>query len=238
MTAFRATLILALSAGMAACGSPSGPTPPPAVVLAKFTDSVFNVVTSDVRDVQDQIVQFDTTNNALIWKATNQSYSGYTVSGDLINAMFRVVFGIKDGDRRAYFTEAATGTVCDIEIVSGQVVISPTNVPVPTAPIQLAMFSDSASSLMTPDVRDVDGQIVRFDTNNRALIWAANNKAFPGYTVNGDIINHDFQVRFGTEDGERRAYFTETARPFICNIEIVNGQVVITATNVPVPGGN
>lgn len=104
----------------------------------------------------------------------------------------------------------------------------------PPQPV-LAQFSDPVSGSMTTDVRDVDEQIVRFDTKNQTLIWAADGRTFQGFTVNGNIINVDFQVRFGTKNGERRAYFTETARPFICNIEITNGQLSITATNVPVP---
>ena len=45
-----------------------------------------------------------------------------------------------------------------------------------------------------------------------------------------------FQVRFGTKDGERRAYFTEAEATTICDIEIVGGQLMITPTNVNVPG--
>ena len=56
---------------------------------------------------------------------------------------------------------------------------------------------------------------------------------------NGNFLRSDraFQVRFGTRDGARRAYFTETVATTICDIEIVGGQLVISATNVPVPGG-
>lgn len=110
--------------------------------------------------------------------------------------------------------------------------------PPPPPPPVLAVFSDTdtKSSLMTSDVRDVDQQIVRFDTSAHTLIWAADGRTFPGFTVNGYTINGGFQVRFGTQDGERRAYFTETVRPYICNIEVINGQLIISPTNVPVPG--
>ena len=105
-------------------------------------------------------------------------------------------------------------------------------------PVQLAVFSDPASTLMTSDVHDVDEQTVQFNTNNHSLIWVADGRSFPGYTVNGYFINADFQVRFGAKDGQRRAYFTETVKGTVCNIEIVNGAVVLTSTDVPVPGGN
>jgi hypothetical protein len=91
--------------------------------------------------------------------------------------------------------------------------------------------------VMTPDVRDVDEQIVRFDTANNELIWTADGRSFPGYSINGYLIGSSFQVRFGTKDGERRAYFTETGPATICDINVVNGQLVILPTNVPVPGG-
>jgi hypothetical protein len=115
---------------------------------------------------------------------------------------------------------------------------SPTSTP-PAAPVQLAVFSDPASSFMTSDVRDVQDQIVRFDTANNALIWTADGRSFSGYPVSGNFIRADrnFQVRFGTKDGDRRAYFTETASAFICDIEIAGGQLVINPTTVTVPGG-
>jgi hypothetical protein len=80
---------------------------------------------------------------------------------------------------------------------------------------------------------------VRFDTASISLIWAADGRSFSGYPVSGLFIRADrfFQVRFGTKDGERRAYFTETVATTICDIEIVGGQLVISPTNVTVPGG-
>jgi hypothetical protein len=116
---------------------------------------------------------------------------------------------------------------------------SPTPSPTPSpAPVQLAVFSDPASSFSTSDVRDVQEQIVRFDVASNSLIWAGDGRSFSGYPVNGLFIRSDrfFQVRFGTKDGERRAYFTEAVATTICDIEIVGGQLVITATNVTVPG--
>jgi hypothetical protein len=118
---------------------------------------------------------------------------------------------------------------------------TPTTPTTPTpapAPVQLAVFTDPASSFSTSDVRDVQEQIVRFDVASHSLIWAADGRSFPGYPVNGLFIRADrfFQIRFGTKDGQRRAYFTETVATTICDIEIVGGQFVISATNVTVPG--
>jgi hypothetical protein len=108
----------------------------------------------------------------------------------------------------------------------------------PPATVQLAVFTDPASSFSTSEVRDVQEQIVRFDITSSSLIWAADGRSFSGYPVSGNFIRADrfFQVRFGTKDGERRAYFTETVATTICDVEIVGGQLVISPTNVTVPG--
>jgi hypothetical protein len=101
------------------------------------------------------------------------------------------------------------------------------------------MFIDPASTFSTSDVRDVQEQIVRFNTANDSMIWAADGHSFSGFPVSGNFVRSDknFQIRFGTKDAERRAYFTESASGTICDIEIVNNQPIISPTNVVVPGG-
>ena len=113
-----------------------------------------------------------------------------------------------------------------------------TPTPPPAGQVQLAVFTDPASSFSTSDVRDVHEQIVRFDVATNALIWGADGRSFSGYPVSGLFIRADqfFQVRFGTKDGERRAYFTEAVATTICDVEIVGGQLVILPTTVTVPG--
>jgi hypothetical protein len=138
----KAILIFMLIAAIPACGdsnstsTPTQPTPTPTPVpvqLAVFMDSATTFSTSDVRDVQEQIVRFDIASNSLIWVADGRSFSGYPVSGNFVRSdkNFQVRFGMKDGEHRAYFTETTSATICDIEIVSGQVLITGTNVPVP-----------------------------------------------------------------------------------------------------------
>lgn len=147
MRGLQLIVAFALMSWLQACGSnsPSGPQPTPTptptpspgvpVQLATFTDSSTGVSTSDVRDVQEQIVRFDVANNALIWAVDGRSFSGYPVDGNFIRSdrHFQVRFGSRDGQRRAYFTETATGTICDVEVVGSALVISPTNVTVPQA---------------------------------------------------------------------------------------------------------
>ena len=114
--------------------------------------------------------------------------------------------------------------------------------PSPTpGPVVLAMFTDPVSGFSTSDVRDVQGEIVRFDRTSNSLIWVADGRAFPGYPISGNFIGENsipdkFQVRFGIENGERRAYFTETATAKVCDVVVVNGAVTIFPTNVTVPG--
>ena len=109
--------------------------------------------------------------------------------------------------------------------------------PSPSQP-QLAVFMDPTSTFSTSDVRDVQEQIIRFDTATGSLIWAADGRSFSGYPISGLFIRSDkfFQVRFGTKDGQRRAYFTEAARGTICDVEVTGGQLLITPTDVTVPG--
>lgn len=100
-----------------------------------------------------------------------------------------------------------------------------------------AVFSDPDSEFSTSDVRDVDDEIVRFDATAKTLIWAADGSVFDDWAVDGNFLGPTqfFQVRFGTKDGERRAYFTETVAATICDLRISNGQLRISATSVTVP---
>ena len=113
-----------------------------------------------------------------------------------------------------------------------------TPTPAPTPASKIAVFSDPTSSFSTSDVHDALDHILRFDSATSALIWAADGRSFPGFSVSGLFIRDDkfFQVRFGTKDGERRAYFTEAVAMTICEVEIVGGQIVITPTSLIVPG--
>lgn len=138
-----AILVVAL-AGAAACGgsptaapttpTPAQPTPPPAPVQpAVFTDSVCGFSTSDVYDAHDHVVRFDVNSSSLIWTIDGQGFPGFPISGNFVGAFnkFQILFGIEDSQRRAFFTETASGTICDIEVFGGQLVISPTTKTVP-----------------------------------------------------------------------------------------------------------
>jgi len=84
--------------------------PPPSNDLLVFTDrDGFHI--SDVRDSDEQIVQF-TTGGGLIWVADGMRFSGYRFSADptfgyilaprvCAVCAYEIRFGAKDGERRA-----------------------------------------------------------------------------------------------------------------------------------------
>ncbi len=126
----------------------------------------------------------------------------------------------------------------------------PSPAPVPT-PIRLAIFTDSESGFSTSDVRDVHDQIVRFNVANKTheLIWTTDDRSFPGYPVYGNFIQAysacsfcAFEVRFGIKDAERRAYLTFVDNDShdytgnVVDLEVVGDRLVMTQTNVRVPG--
>lgn len=128
---------------------------------------------------------------------------------------------------------------------------APTPVPQPVSqpsPIKVVVFTDPVSGFSTSNVRDVQEQIVQFNTAGE-LIWTADGTRFPGYPVNGNVVLADRvfpwcrpQVHFGTKGGERRAYllwgddYNHYYPGTVVDIEVVGGQLVITETKVPVPG--
>ncbi len=101
---------------------------------------------------------------------------------------------------------------------------------------RFVVFEDPDSDFMTQDVLDVGGDIVRFDAEAKQLFWVADELSFGGFDVNGNLLSGGFfSVRFGSEGGQRMAYFIETNRATICDISIQAGRLRIVATNVTVP---
>lgn len=116
-----------------------------------------------------------------------------------------------------------------------------------STPSPLAVFTDRESGFSTTDVRDVNEQIVRFNTAGE-LIWSADEARFPGYLADGHVITADricsgcyFLVRFGTRDGDRRAYLTwsgdesDQHPATVLDVEVAAGRLVVSGTEVTVP---
>jgi hypothetical protein len=108
--------------------------------VARFTDRSSGFSTTDLRDVDEQIVRFNDRDGELIWAATGARYPGYTGASASVYIYSKTVgmeirFATKDGDRRAYLTWLDEihypGKIVDIEIVGGELVITPSDVAVP-----------------------------------------------------------------------------------------------------------
>jgi hypothetical protein len=163
-------VLLVAVQGLAGCGrsapsSPSAPSPAPQPVtqltptLVVFSEKASGFSTSDVRDVQEQILQF--TAGELIWTADGTRLSGYPVYGHDFSdgprffitgpicpqgCEFEVRFGTKDGERRAYLTvdygHYNPGTVVDVEVVAGALVVTQTSVFPPGTPTLSGMITE------------------------------------------------------------------------------------------------
>jgi hypothetical protein len=117
----------------------------------------------------------------------------------------------------------------------------------PPGPIQLAIFTDPATRFSTSDVHDVHEEVICVNTANE-LIWVADGTRFQGFIPEGNFIayhhvtEHFFQIRFGTNDGQRRAYVTwpddrlRGAPATILDLWVDgHGDLKVAETNVTVP---
>jgi hypothetical protein len=110
----------------------------PRVELAVFTDSMTEFSTSDVHDVQEQIVRFNTADE-LIWIVNDARFAEFIVDGLFISyhhkadKFFQVRFGTRDGKRRAYLSwPDDRWTIVDLSVDErGDLKIAETTVPVP-----------------------------------------------------------------------------------------------------------
>lgn len=97
-------------------------------------------------------------------------------------------------------------------------------------------FVDCTTGFRTRDVHDADREIVRFDAQQGSMVSAASGDSVSGWTVTGADLAWDrsgvpFRVRFGTEAGERRAYFTEAGPGTICDLTLAGPEfLLISAT--------
>jgi hypothetical protein len=108
------------------------------VELAVFTDSGTGFSTSDVYDVHDQIVRFNTADE-LIWSATDARFAEFIAEGTFIayhhkgEHFFQVRFGTRNGTRLAYLSwPDDRRTIVDLWVDErGDLKMAETTVPVP-----------------------------------------------------------------------------------------------------------
>lgn len=151
----RGIVVLIFASGMAGCEaagplsptlspSPIPQTPPPPVPLpvrrvelAVFTDSATGFSTSDVYDVHEEIVRFNTADE-LIWIANDARFPEFIVDGMFISYhhkadhFLQVRFGTRDGKRQAYLSwPGDRRTIADLWVDERDLKIAETTVPVP-----------------------------------------------------------------------------------------------------------
>jgi hypothetical protein len=145
--------MLALAASLTACGGATAPSPAatvdtvsvsgPAGALMRFSDRETGLATTDVRDVHDQIVQFNTAGE-LVWTPTGARFPGFFADGAVVTAehvcagcYFLVRFSTRDGERRAYLTWSGDPapdrpvTILDVNVVAGRLVVADSDVILP-----------------------------------------------------------------------------------------------------------
>ena len=86
-------------------------------------------------------------------------------------------------------------------------------------------FVDDATGFATEDVHDANREVVRFDAAQQTMVAFDTGDSVSGWVATGNDLSWsssgvEFRVRFGTEEGERRAYFTETATGTICDLRL------------------
>lgn len=89
----------------------------------------------------------------------------------------------------------------------------------------LFAFVDPDSGVALTDVYDASRQVLHFSTES-GMTDPQREANDPRWTADGNDLFFDrsgasqFQIRFGTEDGVRRAYFTERGDGTICRIRL------------------
>jgi hypothetical protein len=112
----------------------------------------------------------------------------------------------------------------------------------------LMVFSEPGSGFSTSDLRDAQGHIVQFDLKGR-LIWKASGARLTGFTRPVALLislplGHPCQcwleVRFGTDEGERRAYLTgdygHDNPATLLDLDVAGNNLLVSRTQVHTPG--
>ena len=161
-------VLVVFTQGLAGCGSdysaPSAPSSlgapgsPVAISLIMFRDRRSGFSTSEVRDADEQIVQFNTTGE-LIW-SDGSRLRGYWAQGNSIPAetacacWLAVRFGTSGGERRAYLTadygHDNPGTLVDLEVTGDALVVRRTAVFAPGTYTLSGVISEVKTNGLAP----------------------------------------------------------------------------------------
>src|SRR5262245_15034619 len=128
-------------------------------------------------------------------------------------------------------------------------------VPAPAPAPQLAMFVDDLTGFQTSDLRDAQNQIIQFNSGNE-LIRTPDGTRLPGYHVWSHTIDQgrrsyfiqgkicetgcEFEVRFGIDNGEPRAYLTvdygHDNPGTVVDVEVSDRMLHVAQTDIYPPG--
>ena len=94
-----------------------------------FDDPDSDFSTSEVHDIDEEIIQFDARRMTLIWEADGTVFDTWEIRDNFLGGSqaFQVRFGTIRGQRRAYFTETGPATICNFGVQEGDFFIRPTS---------------------------------------------------------------------------------------------------------------
>lgn len=134
---------------------------------------------------------------------------------------------------------------CESRTPQRSAFLGPTPGPSEVASSPLVQFVEAPSGFSTSEVRDAGGHILRFSKTGD-LIWPDASR-IPGYPQVGSVTIGAqplcecwLEVRFGTEEGERRAYLTIDYGHYnpgkLIRLELENGRLGMSETATYPPG--
>lgn len=172
MKTSTAILFFLLVVGLAACGGSSNTvTSPPDPVLASVTLASATVTAGTTVQGTASLDRAAKSGGANV-SLSSSNTSIATVPGSVL---------VPEGAQSASFTitGVAAGSVSITANFGGSRTATLNVTQARTTPV-IAQFTEPDSTFMTSDIRDVDEQIVQFDTANNELIWKADDRSFPG----------------------------------------------------------
>jgi len=98
---------------------------------------------------------------------------------------------------------------------------------------EVYVFEDPNSGFESAEVFDANRESVFFSTSNE-LLYTPQGLAFAGFRVSQNWVSDDFgafEIVFGREEGENRAYFVERFDGTLCDISVFAGRLEITSTD-------
>lgn len=102
------------------------------------------------------------------------------------------------------------------------------------------IFEDPITGFRTVNVYDANRELYHFDRDEESMVREAGDIRQSNWLVSGtDVSNNgvfgSYRIRFGTEQGKQRAYFTEVTPPTICDLvlESANALSIYRGSEMP-----